>query len=216
MSGSATPKGLTDHWTSPRLPSFTVAASRGMLPPSATICCPSRESRNRRNSAAGPPNGLRGGVVHIDVEEPAQRVLMAADILGCGDTDAPIGPGQRNHPHSLAVEEDAGKSDRSWSCGDTLHNRGPAALNPQRQSQFASIERLPPKDLTGAIFGTVSVQSDRAVGPLPCQSGLAPRLNRTPAPALRPGKYPIQLSKRQAWARDSSSRRRLPGHRRPP
>jgi len=44
------------HSASPRLPSSAVAVSRGKLPPSVTICCPSRESRNRKNSAAGPPS----------------------------------------------------------------------------------------------------------------------------------------------------------------
>ena len=55
----ARPRGKSprDHSASPRLPSFTVSASRGMLPPSVTSCCPSRESRNRKNSAAGPPSG---------------------------------------------------------------------------------------------------------------------------------------------------------------
>jgi hypothetical protein len=66
---------------------------------------------------------LERRLVHTDIEEPAQRVPIAADVLLRRGIEASIGPGYLNYPHPLTGEEDAGKSDRSRIRGNALHNR---------------------------------------------------------------------------------------------
>ena len=99
--------------------------------------------------------------------------------------------------------------------GDALRDRRAAALDPHGDAEIASIEHILPEELMHAVAAVVAEQDDRLIGPFAGQPGLAPRLDRAAAPALRPGKYPVQLRQRQPGDRVlllDEDRQRIGGH----
>ena len=121
---------------------------------------------------------LAGRLVHVDVEEPPQRVLAALHVgVGAVREGPLVRLRQRDGPDARRLVADAAVADAEPILGDALHDRRGPRLLLDRVLVVAVLQRVLLEEAVGAARRVAAVEADRPVRPVAREPELAPGLD---------------------------------------